>query len=221
MHTKLIAAALLTAVALLGARRTATAPTIETAFSPRGTCATLTENALNAATATIDIAAYEFTQMRLINATLRAQTRGVQVRIILDRAQERSPAPGPDAARRAGLAIRTDAAEKLHHNKYVIIDGQTVITGSYNWSDNAEQWNAENLVQINDSATAAAFAADFAKHWAHSRPYTQYTPRPRKQKTTARHFTTTPPPAKKGFLQWHAFTVPCIPTLPAVPPLAA
>jgi phosphatidylserine/phosphatidylglycerophosphate/cardiolipin synthase-like enzyme len=206
--------ALITAAAIAAAIAAASPqpPTIATAFSPRGGCAAATEAAIDAATRSVDVTAYQFTQKRLIAATIRARSRGLRVRVILDRSQETAPAAGPDAARRAAIELRTDAAEKLHHNKYVIIDETTIITGSYNWSDNAEQSNAENLVIVTDTATTAAFMADFSKHWAHSRPFSIHQPRRRTRSDPRDLSNPKPPPATKGSNSWHASTVPSIPT---------
>lgn len=190
-------------------------PPIESAFSPRGGCAAATEQAIDAATTSIDVVAYQFTQRRLIAALARARIRGIAIRLIIDRSQEAAPAAGPDAARRAAIPLRTDAAEKLQHNKYVILDSTTVITGSYNWSDNAENSNAENIVILRDPATAAAFTADFNKHWGHSRPFSIHQPRRRSPEKPHDRSNPKPPPAKKGSRQWHASTVPSIPIKPA------
>lgn len=47
------------------------------------------------------------------------------------------------------------------HNKYCVIDNQTVITGSYNWSDNAENKNDENAVALYDYETASNYTVEF------------------------------------------------------------
>jgi len=173
---------------------------IETYFSPNGGCAAATIKQINAATTSIDVAAYICTSSPLANAIIEARKRNIAIRIIVDRAQEAATTPAPKILKSAGMDMRTDPQEKLHHNKYVIIDRSIVITGSYNWSDNAEHNNAENLVVIHDTATAAAFAADFAKHWNHSRPFVarQRKPRPRLS-PQATNPTPPAPPTKKGF----------------------
>jgi len=59
-------------------------------------------------------------------------------------------------------------AEQMH-NKYIIIDGETLITGSYNLSDNAEHNTFENMVVLRGPAFAnlvASYEATFAKLWA-------------------------------------------------------
>lgn len=51
----------------------------------------------------------------------------------------------------------------IMHNKYCIIDNQIVITGSYNWSDNAENKNDENAVAMYDYNNASDFTVEFKK----------------------------------------------------------
>lgn len=168
-------------------------------FSPRGGCTAATVAAIDAATASIDAAAYQFTNDPIAEALIRAARRGVRVRIITDRAQENNNDTAPKKVRMAGLDLRTDAGEKLQHNKYTVIDGRLVLTGSFNWSDNAELNNAENLVIIDDQATAQVFAKDFAKHYLHSRAFRPRSEQPPPQIKPRRHFHPTPPaPTTKG-----------------------
>lgn len=109
----------------------------------------------------------------------------------MDRAQEAAQNTTLPKLKAAGLEIRTDKNEKLMHNKYCIIDGRLLITGSYNWSDNAELSNAENIIVIHDATTTAAFAADFTKHWNHSYPFVHHE-HARKRRPSPR---ATPPPS--------------------------
>ena len=53
----------------------------------------------------------------------------------------------------------------------MVIDGETVLTGSFNWSVNAERFNAENLVALKSPALAAFYAENFAHRRARSVPY--------------------------------------------------
>ena len=94
-----------------------------------------------------------------------------------------------------GVPIRADRNEKLHHNKYAIIDGVTIITGSYNWSENAEKRNAENCLIIHDAKTASAFAADFNTHWEHSAAYDPAAGHPKRRASRPAPFFTSQKPA--------------------------
>ena len=49
----------------------------------------------------------------------------------------------------------------IMHNKFCVIDNQVVITGSYNWSTNAEFRNDENISIIRDNKTASDYSVDY------------------------------------------------------------
>jgi phosphatidylserine/phosphatidylglycerophosphate/cardiolipin synthase-like enzyme len=66
-------------------------------------------------------------------------------------------------------AYRWDAsyAEQMHH-KYLIVDGETLYTGSYNLSDNAEHNTFENLLVFSGAAYAglvARYEDNFERIW--------------------------------------------------------
>lgn len=185
------------------------AQTIETHFSPKGDCQMTIIRELAAATTSIDLCAYHLNNPALCAALADAAARGITVRIDLDTCQE-LPNDGPSKElKNSKASIKTDATEKMQHNKYAIIDGKTTITGSYNWSMNAENRNAENLIVIRDTATAAAFAADFQKHWSHSRPFATRTRPPRSRSIPRAAATITDPgPQKKDSLLWHLSQAP-------------
>jgi phosphatidylserine/phosphatidylglycerophosphate/cardiolipin synthase-like enzyme len=72
-----------------------------------------------------------------------------------------------------GVPLFIDAEHQIAHNKIVLIDGATVITGSFNFTKAAaETENAENLVIIDEKPKiAAAYAQNFERHLAHSHPF--------------------------------------------------
>ena len=57
-------------------------------------------------------------------------------------------------------------------SKIMVIDGTTVITGSFNFTKAAEENNAENLLVLHDRALADKYEQNFQKHLAHSERYT-------------------------------------------------
>ena len=70
-----------------------------------------------------------------------------------------------------------DAAHAIAHNKITIIDiidvidGETVITESFNFTKAAQENNAENLLIIRDPALAAQYTQNWQAHAQHSHPY--------------------------------------------------
>ena len=70
------------------------------------------------------------------------------------------------------LTTYIDAAHKITHNKVMIIDGKTLITGSFNFTKSAEEGNAENLLVISNAADLAQrYTANWKEHLEHSQPY--------------------------------------------------
>jgi hypothetical protein len=70
-----------------------------------------------------------------------------------------------------GIPTKIDAQHAIAHNKVMVIDGQTVITGSFNFTKAAEENNAENLLVIRSPELAAKYAANWKVHADHSEPY--------------------------------------------------
>jgi phosphatidylserine/phosphatidylglycerophosphate/cardiolipin synthase-like enzyme len=64
----------------------------------------------------------------------------------------------------------------IAHNKVMILDGQTVITGSFNFTKSAEESNAENVLVIRDAAIAGQYAVNGHAHAQHSEPYERKAP---------------------------------------------
>ena len=57
------------------------------------------------------------------------------------------------------------------HHKVILIDGETVITGSYNFSKNAETSNDENILILKNREIAGAFLREFRRCWTGIKGY--------------------------------------------------
>ena len=67
--------------------------------------------------------------------------------------------------------MKIDAQHAIAHNKVMIIDGEAVITGSFNFTKAAEANNAENLLVIRDRKLAERYIWNWQEHEKHSEPY--------------------------------------------------
>jgi Phosphatidylserine/phosphatidylglycerophosphate/cardiolipin synthases and related enzymes len=64
------------------------------------------------------------------------------------------------------VAVRSIDAYPIFHDKFMVIDGRSVQTGSYNYSVSAARYNAENVLVVwNDPALAAAYARNWESNW--------------------------------------------------------
>jgi phosphatidylserine/phosphatidylglycerophosphate/cardiolipin synthase-like enzyme len=101
------------------------------------------------------VQAYSFTSASIAKALLEAHERGVQVQVILDKSQGTEKYSSADFLANQGVPTMIDANHAIAHNKIIIIDGETVITGSFNFTKAAQEKNAEKVLIIRDKALAA------------------------------------------------------------------
>ena len=130
-------------------------------FSPHGGCTEAVVDALNRATNSVLVQAYSFTSAPIAKAVVDAHRRHLRVAVILDKSQRTERYSSADF-------LRNDSRHAIAHNKVMIIDGATVLTGSFNFTKAAEENNAENLLVIRDSELAAKYTANWKEHLVHS-----------------------------------------------------
>jgi phosphatidylserine/phosphatidylglycerophosphate/cardiolipin synthase-like enzyme len=135
---------------------------IEVYFSPQDGTLTHILNAVNSARESIAFLAYAFTSDELAQALIERAQAGVSVRGVFDKDQYRSNSGSEyETLKVAELDVWLDANPRLMHHKVIVIDGQLVITGSYNFSDNAEHSNDENTLIIHNPEIATQYLAEF------------------------------------------------------------
>jgi len=140
-------------------------------FSPNGGCTEAIVGSLNAAKTSILVQAYSFTSAPIAKALVDAHKRGVEVQVILDKSQRFERYTSATFLANEGISTFIDAAHKIAHNKVIVIDGKTVITGSFNFTKSAEEGNAENLLVISNAPDLAQrYTANWKEHLGHSEP---------------------------------------------------
>ncbi|MGO9115587.1 MAG: phospholipase D family protein [Thermoguttaceae bacterium] len=147
-------------------------PPIDVYFSPKGGATEAVVQSLDAAKNTVFVQAYSFTSKEIAEALQAAHTRGVVVHIILDKSVLGDHYSEADFLAHHGISVLIDEKHQIAHNKIMIIDGETVVTGSFNFTRQAEEHNAENLLVIHDRGLAERYLANWHDHEAHSEPYT-------------------------------------------------
>jgi phosphatidylserine/phosphatidylglycerophosphate/cardiolipin synthase-like enzyme len=140
-------------------------------FTPRGNCTDLIVNAIGGAKTSILVQAYSFTSAPIAKALLDAHKRGVQVQVILDKSQRTEKYTSADFLANQGVPTTIDSNHAISHNKVMIIDGETVIMGSFNFTKAAQEKNAENVLIIRDKALAAQYTQNWQAHAQHRQPY--------------------------------------------------
>ena len=153
------------------------AGSIEVGFSPDEGAETLVLRVIDSANRELRVMAYSFSSKRVTAALVRAAKRGVVVfvladhdrNLVTDRSGKSKEALGTLAE--AGVDVRIVSAFKLHHDKVLIADRETVELGSFNFANSAAHENSENvLVNWNNPALAKAYLAHFERNWALAEP---------------------------------------------------
>jgi phosphatidylserine/phosphatidylglycerophosphate/cardiolipin synthase-like enzyme len=142
----------------------------EVHFSPKGGCTETVVRELGAARHLVQVLAYSFTSKPIAQALVDAKLRGVHVEIVLDHSNETEAYSDLHFFLEQGLIPLIDAHHAIAHNKVMIIDNRTLITGSFNFTHNAEADNAENLLVLKGHPELLrAYRQNFAEHKAHAR----------------------------------------------------
>ncbi len=140
---------------------------VENYFSPDDGVAAHIVALIDEAQENVVFAAFSFTSDAIAEAMIAQAGRGVTVAGVFEEEQYRSNRGGEfDRLRGAGLDVRLDGNVYNMHHKFIVIDGQVVITGSYNFSRSAEERNDENVLAIYDPAIASQYLAEFERLFA-------------------------------------------------------
>ncbi|WP_298703915.1 phospholipase D family protein [uncultured Variovorax sp.] len=142
-------------------RPTAAAADIFAAFTP-GEALPLVLDTIRGARDTLFVAAYSFTSKPVATALRDAQRRGVKVFVVIDAGEAIKGYSAAQFLANEQIPVRTNARYALQHNKFIVADGTTVQTGSFNYTSSASSRNAENVLVVRN---APALGAQYAREW--------------------------------------------------------
>ena len=138
-------------------------------FSPRGGCTDAIVDELNRAGHTIELQGFSFTSRPIGSALVAAARRGVHVTVLLDGPATSEHRGEPAYVASHGVPVFLDSKHAVHHNKIILIDNRTLMTGSFNFTRAAEEDNAENLLILHDQPRLqSAYEENFRKHLEHA-----------------------------------------------------
>jgi phosphatidylserine/phosphatidylglycerophosphate/cardiolipin synthase-like enzyme len=108
-------------------------------FSPNGGATDVVVREVQAATQQILVQAYSFTSAPIAKALLAAHKRGVKILAVLDKSNETDKYSAASFLVNAGIQTLIDDQYAIAHNKVMVIDSATIITGSFNFTKAAEE----------------------------------------------------------------------------------
>jgi phospholipase D-like protein len=138
------------------------------------------------AVGSLDIAIFELTRQNMIDAILRAKARGVTVRMVTECENRKGedqaffdqlasagiPIVDDNSSFNGEVPVCPDSAGGEMHNKFAIIDGLTVWTGSVNYTSTAFNYNREHAVKVISASVAGQYEAQFTTMFGNGLPLT-------------------------------------------------
>jgi phosphatidylserine/phosphatidylglycerophosphate/cardiolipin synthase-like enzyme len=143
---------------------------LEVYFSPDDDPAARIIDLLRSAEESIEFMVYAFTADDIADAMLDRAHEGVVVRGVIERRQANNEGSEFERLHQSAVDLRLDSNRNSMHHKVILIDGRTVITGSYNFSRSAQEYNDENVLIIHDVDTTARFLLEFERIFDAAQP---------------------------------------------------
>ncbi|WP_225639296.1 phospholipase D family nuclease [Candidatus Profftia sp. (ex Adelges kitamiensis)] len=142
---------------------------VEVGFSPGKTAKQIVIMAIEEAKNSIDISAYSFTSKPIALALVDAKERGVNVRVVADKKLNGGKYTAITYLAHHHVPVKLNDKYAIMHNKFIIIDNNSVETGSFNYTQNAVSRNAENVIYLrNRPDIAKKYLQEFNRLWRES-----------------------------------------------------
>ena len=134
-------------------------------FSPGDQCRDVIIDHVTRAIQRINICVFTISDDSISSAILTAHKKGVKIQVITD--NDKSLDEGSDVERiaREGVAVRMDQTSNHMHHKFMVVDNQILITGSYNWTMSAARYNYENILVTTEAGVVKSFLQEFNQLW--------------------------------------------------------
>lgn len=134
---------------------------IENYFAAEDGVAKRITDKVNGAKSSVYFMAFSFTQDDIGKAIIEKAKAGLKVGGVFETTGSNTPYSEYGKMKKENLEVYTDGNPWVMHHKVIIIDDRITIFGSFNFSDNADKSNDENLLIIEDEGIAKAFKAEY------------------------------------------------------------
>ncbi|MDX2165035.1 MAG: phospholipase D family protein [Gammaproteobacteria bacterium] len=150
---------------------------ISVCFTPGQNCTQQIVDVIDNTQKILLIQAYQFTSPSISKAVVLAKHRGVDVKLILDKSQySQGKYCSALFFAHEGVPVWIDYRPNIAHNKIMVSDNTKIVTGSFNFSKNAQAHNAENMLIITNPQLASKYTRNFDRRLGASVPLDAYYP---------------------------------------------
>lgn len=118
---------------------------------------------IDEAQGTIEIAMFAFTADSVTEALMRAKQRGVVITVIVEKRNVNLLGSEVKRLKEQNITVLVDGNPQTMHHKFMVVDGKIVLLGSFNFSENANSRNDENMIILYDRDVAQQFLQEFER----------------------------------------------------------
>jgi phospholipase D len=138
---------------------------INICFTPPAGCADLIAREISQAKKEVYVQAYSFTSQKIIDQLIKIHKQKINIHILVDKSNLTDLYSKISLLQNSGIKVKIDKVSGIAHNKVIIIDGEKVITGSFNFTNDADKRNVENVVLIKDKKIAAMYIQNWQNRY--------------------------------------------------------
>lgn len=159
--------------------------TFQAGFSPKGNALSVVLSAIDSAKSSIHLAAYGLTSKPIAERLIAAKARGINIQIVADsRDNRKSKHSIAGLLTQHAIGVRLNARYAIHHHKFMVIDNESVETGSFNYTASAANRNAENVLWLKSvPELAAMYRQEWERLWNEATPF-ELSPEPSPESTS-------------------------------------
>ena len=142
-------------------------PTVfEVHFFPNPTEEIHLINLISKTKTSLDIAMFTINNIKIAQEIKNIYNRGIKLRILTDSECIKMPSSNVYSLAALGISVKIDDSSRYHmHHKFCVIDKSVIVTGSFNWTDQAVNHNQENLLFLENKDLAVKYSNEFEKLW--------------------------------------------------------
>ena len=142
-------------------------------FSPEENCFEFILDELSHAKRSVYIAMFAFSDNRIAHYLKVLSSKGVQIFVLADKDWNLSSVYSDTDEMSKYSRVRLDVSDALLHEKFIIIDENVLLTGSYNYTASAQSRNDEFVFKTKDVTIVNEFTRHFLSLWEESDPRLQ------------------------------------------------
>ncbi len=109
----------------------------------------------------IDIAVFEITSNDILNALVKAQERGVHIRMVVDRKRTFMKSPLLRTDKSKEFVTKVLIQKGIMRNNFAVFDSKLLMTGSYYWNENVNKFNRYNVIFTDEAKVLVKYQREF------------------------------------------------------------